>query len=738
MRPASSSDASKDRATRARRCALAFLVPVIGLALGAPESAGAEEVSHWLLSPDFAARAREVAVGQRLDVEDVPLADPRAAAPATGRVDDSADGPTGTLRLRRIEVFRPGAPIVVNRATRRETFRAPDTAHFAGTVAGRDGSFAFLSVDAQETRGLVSDGAGLWQVGSTDGTPEVHWIDPNGPDGGGAAPWGCESEEAIEPLGGSPIAAARAAAAILTAAAAEAPAIYVADVAVETDAEFHDLFETTDEAIAYVGDLFAAMSAIYERDVGATLRVSHLSLWSEGPESDPWTATSTMAGLNEFMDAWRASHGDVERTVAHFLSGKRTGGGVAYVGVLCSSYYGYGFTGSINGRFSVSDPWLFWDVMGVSHELGHNFGSGHTHCYSPPIDQCYNGQSGCYTGTTSVPSNGGGTIMSYCHLRSGGYSNINLWFGREGLYGDDSLRVPDLMRSRVESAWCMEAVAPVPTVSIDAAPTTIAVGDPTTISWTSTDAEGCLFVGGASGSVETTGSLEVRPEAHETYRIECTGPGGTADASVEVTVIRPQTALTIDGDVLRIVGPSDDGVKMTIRHRTTADGELIEIKERKTEVVLPPGGPCTAAGSIVRCMGVFSSIEVFLGDARDRVVVRGPIPAHLDGGGENDVLRGGDGGDTLVGGPGRDRLIGRGGNDFLRGDGGADRLDGGPGDDSLQGGLGPDRLIGRGGIDTAVYVGRSQPVSVTFDDSANDGEPDEQDNVRSNVELVAD
>lgn len=738
MRPASSSDASTVRATRAWPRALAVLAPTIGLALGAPEVVAAEGASHWLLSPDFAARAREVEVGQRLDVEDVPLVDPRAAAPAVGRDDASEGGPTGTLRLRRIEVFRAGAPIVVNRGTRRESLPAPDTAHFAGTVDGRDGSFAFLSVDAEETRGLVSDGAGLWQVGSTDGTPEVHLIDPNGPNGGGAAPWGCESEEAIEPLGGSRIAAAQAAAEILTAAAAEAPAVYVADVAVETDAEFHDLFETTDEAIAYVGDLFAAMSAIYERDVGTILRVSHLSLWPEGPASDPWAATSTMAGLNEFMDAWRASHGDVGRTVAHFLSGKRTGGGVAYVGVLCSSYYGYGFTGSINGRFSVSDPWLFWDVMGVSHELGHNFGSGHTHCYSPPVDQCYNAQSGCYAGTTSVPSNGGGTIMSYCHLRSGGYSNINLWFGRDGLYGDDSLRVPDLMRSRVESAWCLDTVAPAPAVTIDAAPTTIAVGDPTTISWTSTDADGCRFVGGASGSVETAGSLEVRPEADETYRLECTGPGGTSDASVAVTVIRPQTALTIDGDVLRIVGPADDRVRMTIRHRTTADGELIEIKERKTEVVLPPGGPCAAAGSIVRCSGVFSSIQVFLGNARDRVLVRGSIPVHLDGGGENDVLRGGDGGDTLVGGPGRDRLVGRGGDDFLRGDDGADRLDGGPGDDSLQGGPGPDRLIGRGGTDTVIYVGRAQPVSVTFDDSANDGEPDERDNVRSNVELVED
>jgi cysteine-rich repeat protein len=67
-------------------------------------------------------------------------------------------------------------------------------------------------------------------------------------------------------------------------------------------------------------------------------------------------------------------------------------------------------------------------VQVVAHELGHNFGSPHTHCYMPPVDNCYNQEAGCYAGVESVPP-GGGTIMSYCHLLGGGLSNINLTFG---------------------------------------------------------------------------------------------------------------------------------------------------------------------------------------------------------------------------------------------------------------------------------------------------------------------
>ncbi len=85
---------------------------------------------------------------------------------------------------------------------------------------------------------------------------------------------------------------------------------------------------------------------------------------------------------------------------------------------LCSTTYGYSF----NQLFKIN--YLTGDTLILGHEIGHNLGSPHTHCYpTPRPDQCYGSEAGCYSGPTSCPGqlviNGvtsNGTLMSYCHL----------------------------------------------------------------------------------------------------------------------------------------------------------------------------------------------------------------------------------------------------------------------------------------------------------------------------------
>jgi hypothetical protein len=82
----------------------------------------------------------------------------------------------------------------------------------------------------------------------------------------------------------------------------------------------------------------------------------------------------------------------------------------------------YGISTGIQGSMKDLDGEMFWDLFVIMHELGHNFGSDHTHdiaSYNPQIDACGDGQCTSLVTGNSIKS-GEGTIMSYCYLCSGG------------------------------------------------------------------------------------------------------------------------------------------------------------------------------------------------------------------------------------------------------------------------------------------------------------------------------
>jgi peptidoglycan-associated lipoprotein len=80
-----------------------------------------------------------------------------------------------------------------------------------------------------------------------------------------------------------------------------------------------------------------------------------------------------------------------------------------------------------------------------------------------------------------------------------------------------------------------------PTVTLQANPTSINKGDSTTLSWNSTDATS-LTIAPEVGTVTAQGSTKVTPSDSATYTITATGPGGSADASVRITVAAPVVA----------------------------------------------------------------------------------------------------------------------------------------------------------------------------------------------------
>ncbi len=86
---------------------------------------------------------------------------------------------------------------------------------------------------------------------------------------------------------------------------------------------------------------------------------------------------------------------------------------------------------------------------------------------------------------------------------------------------------------------------PVPTVTLISDVSTVNIGDPVLLSWTSTDATS-LDIDNGVGAVTpiTSGSTSVNPTVTTTYTITATGPGGTETASVTITVPVPTVTLT--------------------------------------------------------------------------------------------------------------------------------------------------------------------------------------------------
>lgn len=202
-------------------------------------------------------------------------------------------------------------------------------------------------------------------------------------------------------------------------------------------------------ATNFVNALFAQVAVLYSNE-NIDIQLSELVIWNT---ADPYVSTTTTGAMLDAFDTQVGStfNGDL----AHLISGRLLGGGVAWLDVLCSQ--GTGISANITSTVA-NVPTYSWNVEVVTHELGHNFGSPHTQSCTwagGPIDNCVAVEDGtCSPGPAPV---NGGTIMSYCHLTSNGI-NFNHGFGP--LPGN-------LIRNRTQTCFG-SALAPTNLVVIEA------------------------------------------------------------------------------------------------------------------------------------------------------------------------------------------------------------------------------------------------------------------------------
>lgn len=399
-----------------------------------------------------------------------------------------------TFELERFRVFADDATVVIHGVEGDIVETAPDNRYFRGTISGQPGSRVLLTVFPNgDSRGVITQGNRFWVMGQGPAANApgdrltVKEADPEVDLGFDSQTFECGADQLeipAEMLAQTLGVKAQSEPAVTAATAAVS---YTARVAFETDYQYYQKFGSTTDATNYIGDLVAYASTIYSDEVDTSLVVESVSLWTTS--SDPWNQQAdSRCQMYQFGRYWNHNRTGIDRTIAFMLSGYNNNSGIAWVGVLCMGAFdpsawgqgpaavgcgaltpesdlwggGYGYMGGVDGNFDINSPSVLWDIVGLAHEIGHNFNSPHTHCYGGiggnpnPVDECHDfecGQSGCHCGARSLPgcSPGGGcgTIMSYCHLMPNWMSNLSMTFGKDHPWGIQPDRVPNWMNAHV-------------------------------------------------------------------------------------------------------------------------------------------------------------------------------------------------------------------------------------------------------------------------------------------------
>ncbi len=173
--------------------------------------------------------------------------------------------------------------------------------------------------------------------------------------------------------------------------------LYVCRIGIDIDSDTYNFFEKDTARIKYeVLKTIEQVSKIYEAEINTQLVITHINIW-KNQKTDPYYGIIDIFELlDKTYNIWtQVPFKNLPLDKVMYLPTKPfTGAG-----------------GVASGDYNVSP---LANVGVIAHELGHNFGSPHTHsCAWPggPIDFCYPSEGDCYK---NVLERIKGTIMSYC------------------------------------------------------------------------------------------------------------------------------------------------------------------------------------------------------------------------------------------------------------------------------------------------------------------------------------
>lgn len=145
------------------------------------------------------------------------------------------------------------------------------------------------------------------------------------------------------------------------------------------------------------------VNGVYERELASTMTLvgkTDSLIYLTG--NDPYTNSDGMTMLFENVDNIDTIIGHANYDVGHVFS--TGGGGIAFLASLCQDYKAGGVTGLPN---PIGDPFA---IDYVAHEMGHQFGSGHT--FNSNEGSCY----GNGVPMLAFEPGSGSTIMAYAGI----------------------------------------------------------------------------------------------------------------------------------------------------------------------------------------------------------------------------------------------------------------------------------------------------------------------------------
>ena len=307
---------------------------------------------------------------------------------------------------------------------------------------------------------------------------------------------------------------------------------------------YQDNGSSTANTTAKITSMFNMVQQMFSNEQ-INIELNQVFVWTT---TDPY-ATTTPSG--NVLTAFTNNRQAITQNLGHLVSTRPASmGGIAWLDVVCNPwYYAYRFGFSnIYNTFSAV-PTYSWSVYCMTHEIGHNFGSNHTHWCGwtgGALDNCYttepNGATTCSSGPSAT---GGGTIMSYCHLTANGV-NFTKGFGTQP-------------GNRIRTGFACITGSPVPSFSLNSN-RTVCTGSNINLTASSTTSGATFAWTGPNGFTSTQQNPvvnSVTAAAGGNYACAVTAAGCTSDPkTIAVVVNNPISPPLSEGFTASIFPPA--------------------------------------------------------------------------------------------------------------------------------------------------------------------------------------